>query len=181
MKFDRHIGSTAAEVPVKFQSDRTILNTNLAASRLYEILRKDVFSDIETGPWLINTQDNSYPGKIIPRATCNQGNSYPRQLIHRTTHTQDNSYQERLASKKTSIPRGVSSRTNIGQVISEVYTIAKYCYILQRQWVREWVNDVSQLFDYQLIWCILFSSVLDYLCTDIRQLFTGHGMNLHKF
>ena len=51
MKFDRHIGSKAAEVPVKFQSDRTILNTNLAASRLYEILRKDVFSDIETGPW----------------------------------------------------------------------------------------------------------------------------------
>ena len=40
----------AAEVPVKFQSDRKILNTNLAASRLYEILRKDVFSDIETGP-----------------------------------------------------------------------------------------------------------------------------------
>ena len=51
LKFDRHIGSIAAEVPVKFQSDRTILNTNLAASRLYEILRKDVFSDIETGPW----------------------------------------------------------------------------------------------------------------------------------
>ena len=50
LKFDRHIGSTAAEVPVKFQSDRTILNTNLAASRLDEILRKDVFSDIETGP-----------------------------------------------------------------------------------------------------------------------------------
>ena len=51
LKFDRHIGSTAAEVPVKFQSDRTILNTNLAALRLHEILRKDVFSDIETGPW----------------------------------------------------------------------------------------------------------------------------------
>ena len=51
LKFDRYIGSNAAEVPVKFQSDRTILNTNLAASRLYEILRKDVFSDIETGPW----------------------------------------------------------------------------------------------------------------------------------
>ena len=50
MKFDRHIGSNAAEVPVKFQSDRTNLNTNLAASRLYEILQKDVFSDIETGP-----------------------------------------------------------------------------------------------------------------------------------
>ena len=40
LKFDRHI---------KFQSDRTILNTNLAASRFYEILRKDVFSGIETG------------------------------------------------------------------------------------------------------------------------------------
>ena len=35
-------------MPVKFQSDRTILNTNLAASRLYKILRKYVFSDIET-------------------------------------------------------------------------------------------------------------------------------------
>ena len=50
LKFDRHIGSTAAEVPVKFQNDRTNLNTNLAASRLYEILRKELFSDIETGP-----------------------------------------------------------------------------------------------------------------------------------
>ena len=37
---------------VKFQSDQTILNTNIAASRLYEILPKDVFSDIETGPWI---------------------------------------------------------------------------------------------------------------------------------
>ena len=34
LKFDRHVGSSAAEVPVKFLSDRTILNTNLAASRL---------------------------------------------------------------------------------------------------------------------------------------------------
>ena len=50
LKFDRHIGSNATEVPVKFQSDLTILNTNVAASRLEEILRKDVFSDIETGP-----------------------------------------------------------------------------------------------------------------------------------
>ena len=53
LKFVRHIGSTAAEVPVKFQSDTTILNTNLAASRFCEILRKDVFSDIETGPCLL--------------------------------------------------------------------------------------------------------------------------------
>ena len=39
LKFDWHIGNIAAEVPVKFQSDRTILNTNLAASRFCEILQ----------------------------------------------------------------------------------------------------------------------------------------------
>ena len=37
--FGRHLGSTAAEVPVKFQSDAIIKTTNLAASRLHEILR----------------------------------------------------------------------------------------------------------------------------------------------
>ena len=31
LKFDKHIGSIAADVPAKFQGDRTILNTNLAA------------------------------------------------------------------------------------------------------------------------------------------------------
>ena len=50
LKFNRHISSTAAEVPVKFQSNRTILNTNLTASRLCEIWRWDVLSVIETGP-----------------------------------------------------------------------------------------------------------------------------------
>ena len=51
LKFDRHFGSIAADVPVKFQSDTTIQSTNLVASRLHKILWKDVFSDIETGPW----------------------------------------------------------------------------------------------------------------------------------
>ena len=37
--FDRHLGSSAAELPVKFQSDRKSLNPNLAASRLNKILR----------------------------------------------------------------------------------------------------------------------------------------------
>ena len=37
--FDRHLGSSAAEVPAKFQSDWKSLNPNLAASRLHEILR----------------------------------------------------------------------------------------------------------------------------------------------
>ena len=50
LKFDRHIGSTAAEVPVKFESDTTIPNTNLAASRFYEILRKDVFRILRRDP-----------------------------------------------------------------------------------------------------------------------------------
>ena len=39
IKFYRHLGSAAAEVPVKFQSDWKSVNPNLAASRLHEILR----------------------------------------------------------------------------------------------------------------------------------------------
>ena len=38
LKVNRHLGSGAAEVPVKFQNDGTSLNPNLAASRLREIL-----------------------------------------------------------------------------------------------------------------------------------------------
>ena len=49
LKFDRRIGSTTAEEPVKFQSDRTILNKNPTASRPCEIIWSDVLSDIETG------------------------------------------------------------------------------------------------------------------------------------
>ena len=36
---DHDFGSSAAEVPAKFQSDRTIQNTNLASSRIHQILR----------------------------------------------------------------------------------------------------------------------------------------------
>ena len=39
LKFDRHLGSAAAEVPVKFQSYWESLNPNLAASRLHKVLR----------------------------------------------------------------------------------------------------------------------------------------------
>ena len=42
LKFDRHLGSAAAEVPVKFPIDWNSLNPYLAASRLHEILREDV-------------------------------------------------------------------------------------------------------------------------------------------
>ena len=39
MKFDRHLGSSAAEAPVKFQSDAIVQTTKLAASRLNKIWR----------------------------------------------------------------------------------------------------------------------------------------------
>ena len=38
MKFDRHNGSAAAEVPVKLQSDQKSLNHNLVALRHHEML-----------------------------------------------------------------------------------------------------------------------------------------------
>ena len=39
LKFDRPLESTAADVPVKFQSDWNSQNRNLAASGLHKILR----------------------------------------------------------------------------------------------------------------------------------------------
>ena len=38
-KFDMRFGSSAAEMPVKFQSDQIIITPCIAASRLHEILR----------------------------------------------------------------------------------------------------------------------------------------------
>ena len=38
-KFDVHLGSSPAEMPVKLQSDVIFITTNLAASKRYEILR----------------------------------------------------------------------------------------------------------------------------------------------
>ena len=37
LKFDRHLGSSAAEMPVKLQRDTIIITSNLVASRLHEI------------------------------------------------------------------------------------------------------------------------------------------------
>ena len=39
LQFDRHRGSTAAEVPVKCQNNGKILNPSLACLRLHDILR----------------------------------------------------------------------------------------------------------------------------------------------
>ena len=52
LKFYRHL----ADVPVKFQSDRTILNTNLKVSKLCEILQKVVLSDVEQGSVVSKTE-----------------------------------------------------------------------------------------------------------------------------
>ena len=41
LKFDRHLGSSAAEMPVKFQRDAIIMTSTLADSRLHEILWQD--------------------------------------------------------------------------------------------------------------------------------------------
>ena len=38
-KFDKHLGSVASKMPVKFQSDSKSLNPNLEASSLHDILR----------------------------------------------------------------------------------------------------------------------------------------------
>ena len=50
LKFDKHIRSSAAEAPTKFQSGRIILTTNFVASKLCEILQQSVLSDTETEP-----------------------------------------------------------------------------------------------------------------------------------
>ena len=39
LKFDRHIGNSAAEMPVQFQSDTMIMTSNRATLRLHEIWR----------------------------------------------------------------------------------------------------------------------------------------------
>ena len=39
LKFDRHLGSGAAEMPAKFQKDIIIITPNRADSRIHEILR----------------------------------------------------------------------------------------------------------------------------------------------
>ena len=65
MKFDKHPGSSAADVPVKFQSDGIIQTANLLASRLHKILWWDVLLDIETRPRMQPCQANMLNGKFI--------------------------------------------------------------------------------------------------------------------
>ena len=72
------------------------------------------------GLWTTRTQDNSYPGQLVPKTTRTQDNSYPRQLVPRTTRTQDNSYPGQLVPKTTrtqdnSYPRQLVPKTTRAQ------------------------------------------------------------------
>ena len=51
--------------------------------------------------WTPRTQDNSYPGQLVPRTTGTQGDLCPRQLVPRTTRTLDESYPGQLLPKTT--------------------------------------------------------------------------------
>ena len=53
------------------------------------------------GIWTTRTQDNSYPGQLVPKTTHTQSISYPSQLVPRTTRTQDNPYRGQLVPKTT--------------------------------------------------------------------------------
>ena len=64
LKFDRHIGSSAAEMPVKFQSDMIIITSNLVASRLHEIWR--IWQ--RTGTWI--TSISKHTNDIIRVKQC---------------------------------------------------------------------------------------------------------------
>ena len=52
MKFYSHLGSRAAETPVKFHSDTIIVTPNLATSRLREVSRHDVRLLGKKKPWI---------------------------------------------------------------------------------------------------------------------------------
>ena len=47
--FDRHLGSNAAEMPVKFQGDTFIITSYLVASRIHEIGGKTTSARLENG------------------------------------------------------------------------------------------------------------------------------------
>ena len=51
LKFNRHLGSTAAEVPVKFQSDQKSLNPNIVASR--RLHGNTYVRLVNRGPWTL--------------------------------------------------------------------------------------------------------------------------------
>ena len=52
-EFDRHLGSTAVEMPVQLESDWKNLNLNLATLRLRDILWENVRPLSEKKPWYL--------------------------------------------------------------------------------------------------------------------------------
>ena len=60
LKIDRHLGSSASEMLVKFYNDTIIIKSNLAASRLREI------NGVKTSSCLVNRGPASYDGYFVP-------------------------------------------------------------------------------------------------------------------
>ena len=82
------------------------LDCSLPACSLRQTLymyRRSDRGQAPEGIWTTRTQDNSYPGQLVPRTTRTQDNSYPGQLVPKTTRTQDNSYPGQLVPKTTRI------------------------------------------------------------------------------
>ena len=84
LKFDRHVRSTVAKVPVKFQSDRTILNTNLAASRLWDLTIRRLVGYWNRASWLPTDLLITiwWRKRCIPSRPLREGPSYRRYEVH---------------------------------------------------------------------------------------------------
>ena len=73
-------GSSAAEVPIKFQSDQTNLNTNLVASSLHEILWQDILLDFRSSHdnalrWMPHDLTDIKSTSVQVMAWCHQATS----------------------------------------------------------------------------------------------------------
>ena len=77
MKLDRHFCSITANVPDKFQSYQTVLNTNHAVSRHHKILQFDVLLDIESSP------ECSFLCMLAPCLSCDRCGAWDVMDCHR--------------------------------------------------------------------------------------------------
>ena len=100
------------------------------------IVEKSVRGSGQLVPKTAPTQDNSYPGHLVPKTTRYPGqlvprtprthdNSHPRRLVPRTTRTQDNSYPRRL------VPSTTRNQDNSIQVVPRTTRIQDKSYAWQ--------------------------------------------------
>ena len=67
LKYDRRLSSMAAEVHVKFYSDWTILNSNLTASRLCEILQYFNWAQMADHEFLATAYVATFKECLLPK------------------------------------------------------------------------------------------------------------------